>query len=157
MYIRWAIWCWAGVNTPGKDQEEEDSSEATLVPASGSFRFGWASWECNVPLITQALGKYAIGFTLASQSHRRACGFTHGHLKASAHSFFLEVDFFSLSLSFFYSILKMTLLWSDVLLCSLLITATWQETILTAHTHRLECICAYICVHSIVYVQKLNL
>lgn len=82
------------VKTTGKDQEEEDSSEPTLVPASGSFKSGWASWGCNVPLITQALGNYATGFTLASQSHRRACGFTHGHLKASAHSFFLEVDFF---------------------------------------------------------------
>lgn len=86
------------VKTTGKDQEEEDSSEPTLVPASGSFMSGRASWGCNVPLITQALGNYATGFTLASQSHRRACGFTHGHLKASAHSFFLEVDFF-----FFFS------------------------------------------------------
>lgn len=104
------------------------------MPAPGSFTFGRASWGCNVPLITQALGKYAIGFPLVSQSHRRVCGFTHGHLKASAHSVFLEVDpfIFFPTLSFFYSILKMTLLWSDVLLCSLLITATWQETLLTA-------------------------
>lgn len=131
-----------GVKTPGKDKE--GSSEATLVPAPGSFTFGWASWGCNVPLITQALGKYAIGFPLVSQSHRRVCGFTHGHLKASAHSVFLEVDpfIFFPTLSFFCSILKMTLLWSDALLCSLLITATWQETLPAAHTD--YCIYVYL-------------
>lgn len=80
--------------TTGEDREDRDSSEPTLVPASGSLKSGRASWGCNVPLITQALGNYATGFTLASQSHRRACGFTHGHLKASAHSSSLEVDFF---------------------------------------------------------------
>lgn len=47
-----------------------------------------------MPLITQALGNYATGFALASRSYRGVCGFTHGHLKASAHSFFPEVDFF---------------------------------------------------------------
>lgn len=77
-----------GVKTSGKDQEEKYSSESTLVPASGSFKSGWASWGCNVPLITQELGNYTTGFLLASQSHRKACGFTHGHVKASAHSFF---------------------------------------------------------------------
>lgn len=103
------------------------------MPASGSFKSGWASWGCNVPLITQVLGNYTTGFTLASQSHRSACGFTHGHLKASAHSFFLEVDFFFFSLSYFNSILQLTPLWSDVRLCNALITATWQDT---DHTHR---------------------
>lgn len=135
IYCTWNKLCgneWDGERTTGKDQEEEDSSEPTLVPASGSFKSGWASWGCNVPLITQALGNYATGFTLASQSHRRACGFTHGHLKASAHSCFLEVDFF-FPLSYFYSILKLPVLWSDVLLCSLLISAAWQKT--TDHTH----------------------
>lgn len=104
------------------------------MPASCSFKSSWASWGCNVPLVTQALGNYATGFLLASQSRSRACGFTHGHLKASAHSFLLEVDFFfSPSV-----VLQLVLLWCDVRLCSPLITLAgdyWPHTYTCADIH----------------------
>lgn len=103
------------------------------MPASCSFKSSWASWGCNVPLVTQALGNYATGFLLAAEPQQSL--WLHTWTFESICTFLPSRG----RLLFFPSVvLQLVLLWCDVRLCSPLITLAgdyWPHTYMCADIH----------------------